>query len=89
MAAALTGSTPAKAPTPTEGKAKDMNKASDLVMMFLVTCSVICFPYSANLRAVPLPPALPGYVEPGSDVFVAGPPAPPVAAGVMDEVSVP
>jgi hypothetical protein len=41
MAAALTGSTPAKAPTPTDGKAKDMNSASERVMMFLVTCSVI------------------------------------------------
>jgi hypothetical protein len=41
MAAALTGSTPAKAPTPTDGKAKDMNSASDRVIMFLNTCIVI------------------------------------------------
>ncbi len=47
MAAALTGSTPAKAPTPTEGKAKDINSASERVIMFLVTCSVIVFfPFS-------------------------------------------
>ncbi len=43
MAAALTGSTPAKAPTPTEGNAKDMNSASERVIIFLVTCSVIVF----------------------------------------------
>ncbi len=43
IAAALTGSTPANAPTPTDGKAKDMNSASERVIMFFVTCSVICF----------------------------------------------
>jgi hypothetical protein len=35
IAAALTGSTPANAPTPTDGSAKDMNSASERVIMFL------------------------------------------------------
>ena len=41
MAAAFTGSTPANAPTPTDGKAKDMNKASERRITSLITCSVI------------------------------------------------
>jgi hypothetical protein len=44
MAAALTGSTPANAPTPTDGSAKDMNRASERVITFLSTCSDIVFP---------------------------------------------
>ena len=37
----LTGSTPAKAPTPTDGSAKDINKARLLSITSLITCSVI------------------------------------------------
>jgi len=41
MAAALTGSTPANAPTPTDGRAKDMNSASERSITSLITCIVI------------------------------------------------
>jgi len=41
MVAAFTGSTPAKAPTPTLGRAKDMNSASERSITSFITCSVI------------------------------------------------